>query len=315
MLNSWAQSRALSQWHRLHFSFHPRSFSTTLNDAAKLRAAQTYCKDLVRKHDYENYLVSLFYPGSLRSAQLALRAFNIELASVREQVSNPLSGKMRMQFWRDAIDQIYANNPPHHPVALSLAHSLQDLKLSSSWFKRLVTAREENLEDPQYITTADMETYAEHTASCLIYLSLEMLGVHDIDADHIASHLGKAVGIATMLRSLPFHASQRRLVLPVETSAKHNVSQEDVFRNGNSHELQDAVFEVASAAHSHLQHSRSLFSKTTSRALPAFLHAIPSRNYLLRLEKSDFNVYDPSLASKDWKLPLELWNAYRTGTI
>lgn len=76
------------------------------------------------------------------------------------------------------------------------------------------------MDDPQFMTIKDMEKYAENTASCLLYLQLESLNVRDVNADHIVSHIGKAIGISTLLRALPFHASQKRLILPAEVTAK-----------------------------------------------------------------------------------------------
>lgn len=61
-----------------------------------------------RKHDYENYLCIPFYPRELQNAQYAIRAFNVELASIRENVSNPMIGKMRTQFWKETIDKTFA---------------------------------------------------------------------------------------------------------------------------------------------------------------------------------------------------------------
>jgi phytoene/squalene synthetase len=61
-----------------------------------------------RKNDYENYLCIPFYPKEVRNAQYAIRAFNIELASIRESVSNPTIGKLRTQFWKDTIDKTFA---------------------------------------------------------------------------------------------------------------------------------------------------------------------------------------------------------------
>lgn len=61
-----------------------------------------------RQRDYEGYLCVPFFPKELRDTQHALRAFNVELASIRENVSKPEIGKMRMQFWKDTVDQIYA---------------------------------------------------------------------------------------------------------------------------------------------------------------------------------------------------------------
>lgn len=44
----------------------------------------------------------------MRNAQYAIRAFNIELASIRENVSNPTIGKLRTQFWKDTIEKTFA---------------------------------------------------------------------------------------------------------------------------------------------------------------------------------------------------------------
>lgn len=76
------------------------------------------------------------------------------------------------------------------------------------------------MDDHQFMTIKDMENYSENTQSSLLYLQLESLGVKDVNADHAISHIGKMIGISTFLRSLPFHVSQKRLVLPAEITAK-----------------------------------------------------------------------------------------------
>ena len=83
-----------------------------------------------------------------------------------------------------------------------------------------------------------METYAENTFSSILYLTLEgagrsvcgyrvttltnhtvggiIAGVKSIDADHAASHVGKAEGIVTLLRAMPYYRSRRRVLLPLD---------------------------------------------------------------------------------------------------
>ncbi|KAI8380951.1 isoprenoid synthase domain-containing protein [Radiomyces spectabilis] len=285
----------------------PRYYSTTLEQT---QSALKYCRDSVRQRDYDAYLCVPFYPAQLRNAQYAIRAFNVELASVRENVSKTEIGKMRMQFWKDTIDKVFAGRPPQQPIALALAEALKSCDLSSMWFKRIISERSENLDDHQFMTIKDMETYAENTASSLLYLQLESLGVRDVNADHTISHLGKMMGIATFLRALPFHLSQKRLILPAQVTAKHKLSQEDLFR-GHVEGVDDAVFEVATAAYDQLLTARSLLKSVPPAAFPVLLHAVPSIKYLEALEKVDFNVFDTKLQRKDWKLPLTLWNAYR----
>lgn len=69
---------------------------------------QTLTNSFPRQRDYDGYLCVPFYPSHLRNTQYAIRAFNIELASIRENISKPEIGKMRMQFWKDTLDKIYA---------------------------------------------------------------------------------------------------------------------------------------------------------------------------------------------------------------
>lgn len=77
---------------------------------------------------------------------------------VQDNVSNATIGKMRMQFWRDAVKEITevrANNfvvcskgqlprqgrPPKHPIALALYQTSQNSKLSAYHLKRIIDAR------------------------------------------------------------------------------------------------------------------------------------------------------------------------------
>lgn len=36
-----------------------------------------YCKDFVRKNDYESYLISKFYPPELQNGYFAIKAFSV----------------------------------------------------------------------------------------------------------------------------------------------------------------------------------------------------------------------------------------------
>lgn len=77
-------------------------------------------------------------------------------------------------------------------------------------------------------------------------------GCKSLDADHVGSHLGKAQGLATLLRSVPHNVALRSLPLPSDLLASNGVSQEAVFRGTTSAELADVIFQVASAAKVHL---------------------------------------------------------------
>jgi len=128
-----------------------------------------------------------------------------------------------------------------------------------------------------------LESYAENTYSTLLYLTLASLPLHSMAADHVASHIGKAMGIVAVLRGLPliafpapanhhsnnaaFRATlggntggrEGAVVLPLDIMAEAGVKEEEVLRHGaEAPGLKDAVFKVATRANDHLITAREM---------------------------------------------------------
>ncbi|KDQ11451.1 hypothetical protein BOTBODRAFT_35328 [Botryobasidium botryosum FD-172 SS1] len=275
-----------------------------------------YCRDLVRKHDNDAFLCSYFYPRHLQGAYFGLRAFNVELATVKENVSRTMIGQMRMQFWRDAVKGISEDKPPNHPIALALHAASKQASLPGYHLKRMIDAREQDLQNPTYMTVESLQNYAESTSSTLLYLLLSLLSLSSSSTlSHAASHLGIAHSFATLLRAMPFHASQGRVIIPAEITSKHGVTQEEVVRKGGSAPgIDDAVYEFATLANDHLITARESFKDggVPDEAMPIFLTGIPVASYLSRLEAVNFDAFHPSLQTKDWKLPFQIWRGRRS---
>lgn len=76
----------------------PPGAPTKSYDMATLRS-------IVRRGDYEGFLCGLFMPSASHEAYYALRAFNIELATIRDSArGNTQAAHVRMAFWRDLIE-------------------------------------------------------------------------------------------------------------------------------------------------------------------------------------------------------------------
>lgn len=105
-----------------------------------------YCGNQLRVHDYQAYLCSLFVPSQDRHRIWALGALNVELAQVRDVVSDTQIGKIRLAWWRDTIEQTWSGSPPAHPVAQALALAKDGRQLSKSWLLRLVSERVRHIE-------------------------------------------------------------------------------------------------------------------------------------------------------------------------
>ena len=368
---------------KLHTS--PCLKSSALSPAETDRA-RAYCATLVkynvplhcatttnppcRTYDSPSHVLQTFVPPSARDAYLAIRAFNVDVARVADTTSTPTIGMMRMQFWRDTVTKALAGTPPQEPVAILLASAAEQLhersggnaRLSKSWFHRIINTREQYLGNPPYPTLSSVESYAENTYSTMLYLTLSALPQVSITTDHIASHIGKAMGIAAVLRGIPLIAfpppqplgtsggitgssgpNQGAVLLPLDVMAETGVKEEDIFRQGAAAPgLRDAVFTVATRANDHLITAREMLTKLRSegtvghdfehqheeehqyspqalstgsetklaeveRAFGVFMPSIATQSWLNRLQKADFDIFDNSLRTADWKLP---WKAY-----
>lgn len=98
-----------------------------------------------------------------------------------------------------------------------------------------------------------LEQYCDYSSSSIYFLLLEANGTANVNADHAASHFGKAQGLVTSIRSVPYNARRRIMILPQDVLLKNSVSSESVFQGQSSAGLKDAVFEVASCAKQHLK--------------------------------------------------------------
>ena len=268
-----------------------------------------------RNYDYENFLCTLLIGGETRREALAIRAFNVELARIPSVVSDHKIALMRLKFWEDSLVKLFDKTNatlPQHPVVNELSLILNKKKLTKRYFDRLINAR--RIQNLNFVSTKQMENYAEETVSSVHYLLLEVLNCRNVNADHAASHLGKAQGITNILRSIYGQMSRSQfLPIPQEILMKHGVSQERFFRaKPNDKGVEEVVFEIATLAHQHLEKSFALMSKVPKESKIVFLPSVTSRRFLERLRRVNFNLTDKSLGVRDNLLPLTLyWNKFK----
>uniref|UniRef100_A0A224Z2V6 15-cis-phytoene synthase n=1 Tax=Rhipicephalus zambeziensis TaxID=60191 RepID=A0A224Z2V6_9ACAR len=281
----------------------PKLFKSSIAERRTSPAA--YCMDQVKQYDYENYLCSLLLPAGLRRSAFAIRAFNVELAQIRDVVSRADIGVMRIHFWKDAVERVYKGNPPEHPVAQELSVMVQSKQLSRHWMSRMIESRESILGDKPHSTINELEEYAEKSVSSSLYLILQAMGVQNVACDHVASHVGKLQGLTNLIRGVPFNAAKGRVYLPSDLMAKHKVSQESVARG--KADLKELIYDIACTAHQHLAKARSLKKDVPRDVRLVYLPAVASSEYLEKLRRTDFNVYDGRLHVRNGLLPLSLW--------
>src|SRR5258707_1821190 len=106
-----------------------------------MQDAFAHCEALLRAADKDRFLTTLFAPAEHRDALIALYAFNVEIARVREVIREPVAGEIRLQWWSDVIGGAGRGEIAAHPVAAALLASVARYRLPSEPFKALIEAR------------------------------------------------------------------------------------------------------------------------------------------------------------------------------
>jgi phytoene synthase len=233
---------------------------------------------LVWRHDRDRFQTVLFAPAARREALFALYAFNHEIARVRERVTEPTLGRIRLEWWRETIAVAYEDGPVRrHDVVEALSDAIRTQRPTREHFDRLIDARERDLDDAAPTSLAALEDYAEAVSGRLVYLALEMLGVGDPAARQAGFHVGIAYGLVGLLRAMPYRAQASRRLVPAG---------------------------VAAAASRHLALARGLRSAVPRAAFPALLPAIVAERYLRRLRRAGCDPFDKTVTAPD---PLQSW--------
>ena len=264
-----------------------------------------------RRHDPDRYLTALFARAESRPHLFALIAFNYEIARVREVVTQPILGQIRLQWWRDALEQIYAGRPPAHEVARGLAAAVAEARLDRAALEQMIEARETDLGDAPPAGLEELLAYAEDSAGALVQLTLQVLGGASPAAQEAGRTVGGAYGLVGLLRTIPFHARARRAFIPAAVLAEHGLAAEDLFRQEPPAALPAIAAEIAGLARLRLIEARELAAAVPRPARPALLPGTVAETYLRRLERAGYDVFDPSVAERPpglvWRLAAKAW--------
>ncbi len=161
-----------------------------------------YLLNETRRHDPDRYLCALLAPAERRDDVLTLVAFNHELARIPEIVSQPMAGMIRLQWWREALDELAAGQPGRrHPLIAALRALLAAGLVEPDRLQALIDAREPALEriEPE---PGPLEHYATTTSGALQRLIYGVLGGGDAGAAQGAQAIGSAFGLVRLAEAL-----------------------------------------------------------------------------------------------------------------
>ncbi|WP_281300249.1 MULTISPECIES: squalene/phytoene synthase family protein [unclassified Iodidimonas] len=280
------------------------------NDHSKLPALSP-CAQMVRDHDHDRWLTLLYAAPKDREDLAALYAFNHEVAKTREQISEPMLGEIRLQWWRETIDGLYEGRPRRHPVADALALVLERHALDRTAFMALIDARSADLYDEGPQGLGDLIAYADATGGGLNALAAQICGADD-PADQEAAHaIGRAWALTGIVRALGFQAAMQNTTLPKEALDAAGIAPESLYRGDFAPELKPFIRELAAQAAKACATARKRQKHFPPKARSPMLLGILTDDYLLRLKRGGDDPFKADFARgaamRQLKLLIAAW--------
>ncbi|HEV8392049.1 MAG TPA: squalene/phytoene synthase family protein [Dongiaceae bacterium] len=275
-----------------------------------MSAHDDYCLAQVRQGDRDRYLALLFSPANVRDGLAAVAAFNLELARASSEISESMLGLVRLQWWREAVEEIRAGGATRrHMVVDALSAATRAYRLSVDRMLAMVAGREEELESDGAPTQAAFESRADATAANLIRLSLEVAGLNPAEPALAAAstEIGRAYATIGCARSVLLDARRRRVRLPAEALAQASVDLDTLFDLRPQPALQACLGALAKQAQTDLDAARR--RPIPRGARPLTLTAKLAALHLERLRRAAYDPFDPRVIAAP---PFDVWRLLGT---
>ncbi|WP_439138773.1 squalene/phytoene synthase family protein [Roseicyclus sp.] len=205
------------------------------------------CADLVAKADPERFRATMAAPLAARAVLFPLYAFNIEVSRAPWVTEEPLIAEMRLQFWRDVIEELAAGKPPRaHEVVAPLAAAIPAELIGA--LDALIVARSWDIYREPFADRAAFDAYIADTAGPLVTVAAHALGADAHQAAGLAD-AGWGFGLAKFLVAVPaLEAAGRVPLVDGRPKAVADLAAEGVARLARARQQAGPVPRIARAA-------------------------------------------------------------------
>ncbi|TAH37617.1 MAG: hypothetical protein EYC62_01665 [Alphaproteobacteria bacterium] len=244
---------------------------------------QKQIEQLIRQHDHDRWTCSLFAPDAARPHILALLAFNYEIARVREVVTDPAIGLIRLAWWREAADDLSRGIVRPHYALQELAN-IPNLDYAA--LHQMVDARAREFEESINPTYADFINYCQYTSGVLWKLCAAQAGAEN---NHVAN-IGQAWAMIGLLRSVMFQARFRRMYLPLDLLAQHGIDKDRFFDVPTGIDLSPVAKHI-------MEQAKEIIRVNTGPNNPRFINALGKLGHIYsgRFQQAKYDLLHPHL--------------------
>jgi phytoene synthase len=156
------------------------------------------CAGIVERGDPDRFLAVMAAPVAARRVLFPIYAFNVEVARAPWVTEEPMIAEMRLQWWRDALEEIASGGTVRrHEVTLHLA-DVVDVDGARA-LDRLVAARRWDVYKDGFEDAEHFNEYLDATAGELMWQGARALGA--VNREDVL-RFGSAAGLARYLAAV-----------------------------------------------------------------------------------------------------------------
>ncbi|MCD7061046.1 phytoene/squalene synthase family protein [Pelagibacterium xiamenense] len=250
-----------------------------------------HAADALRSADPDRYAATLIVPPVHRPSVQALYAFAAEVAGIRERVSEPTPGEIRLQWWVDALEGKGHGEVLQNPIADALLDTLATYDLPAGPLVRLLAARRFDLYHDPMTDMGQFEGYAGETTSILYqYAAMILSGGSAETAADASGHLGVAQALSGHMKAFGFNAARAQIFLPLQIFTAHGVTEKEIYAGSASDRMAEALAQIGDIAREHAEKARSAIGALPKSVRPAFAPIALVEADLTRLERDPLSV-------------------------
>lgn len=270
---------------------------------------EAICLAGLRDTDRDRYLAALLSPVDKRAGLVALYGFNAEIARIRDAVREPMSGEVRLQYWRDLVSGVEHGETAANPLGALLVETIRRYDLPAEALLQMLDARVFDLYDDPMESRGMFEGYAGDTASAVIQLaSLIVAPDEAAKCAERAGHAGVAQAVAGSILLLPRARARGQLYIPLEILKAVGLDREGFLAGEDRTRISAVVEAFAGLGREHLAKARGA-GALPATIMPAYLSVALVGDVLDRAVKEPARVFEEEIRAAQWRRQLLLMRA------
>ncbi|AMC13355.1 phytoene synthase [Liberibacter crescens] len=272
---------------------------------------ERFSLEILRDIDRDRYLACLLSPKEVRNNLATIYRFNAELARVRDMVTNPLTGEIRFQFWKNLF-QKNSNDieTEHSSFSKEVLEAINKYNLPFQCFLDIIEARIFDLYDAPMNTSQQLELYASRTASNIIQLAVFILNREEVPSLMKAIiHAGIAQSIGGLLLLAGLHRSRGQLYLPLDILVATGLNRETFLLGEDRQRISIAINAFSELGLEHLLKARKNIQNISMPILSAFIPVSITESILKKAKSNGADILDRQQIIPQW---LRQWHMMYT---